>query len=138
MPPAVIDTNVVVSGVLTARSESPTARILDGMLAGRFRFVISVALLAESREVLLRPKISRRHRLSAVEVDVILTEIASSGVVCDVEPLSADRRKGDDHLRQILAEEPSAILITGDKRLFDEPGEGRVLSPRAFAELIDA
>ena len=49
--PAVIDTNVVVSGVLTKDSPSPTVRILDGMLAGRFRFLLSVDLLAEYRDV---------------------------------------------------------------------------------------
>jgi hypothetical protein len=44
--PAVIDTNVVVSGVLTENPASPTVRILDGMLAGRFRFLLSVDLVA--------------------------------------------------------------------------------------------
>ena len=137
--PAVIDTNVVVSGLLTARPESPTARILDGMLTGGFRYLISVALLAEYREVLLRPKISRRHGLSAAEVDVILTDVAANGAVLDFEPPADRRTEGDDHLWQILNEDPSALLVTGDKQLFDRLEEGgRVLSPRAFLELIDA
>src|ERR1700693_248 len=97
---AVIDTNVVVSGLLTAAAASPTAAILDGMLAGRFRFVLSVELLAEYREVLLRPKIRGRHGLSDAEIDTLLTEIAANGQILDVEPFGAGpRRKGDDHLR---------------------------------------
>jgi putative PIN family toxin of toxin-antitoxin system len=133
--PAVIDTNVVVSGILTAVPASPTARILDGMLVGRFRFLLSVELLAEYREVLLRPKISRRHRLSEAEVDTVLTDMAANGVALDLRPSStAGRRRGDGHLWQILAAVPSAFLVTGDQRLIDKPAEGaRVLTARAFA-----
>jgi putative PIN family toxin of toxin-antitoxin system len=136
--PAVIDTNVVVSGILTGRPESPTARILDGMLSGGFRFLISVALLAEYREVLRRQKITRRHRLSAAEVDVILTDIAAAGVVVEVENVPISGRHEDAHLLQILAREPAAVLVTGNKELFHDRVEGhRVLSPRQFVELID-
>jgi hypothetical protein len=42
------------------------------MLAGRFRFLISVELLADYGEVLLRPKIRGRHRLPKAEGDVLL------------------------------------------------------------------
>ena len=43
---AVIDTNVVVAGLLTENTRSPTARILDGMCKGAFPFLLSTALLA--------------------------------------------------------------------------------------------
>ena len=132
---AVVDTNVVVSGVLTAASASPTATILDGMLAGRFRFLLSVELIAEYREVLLRPKIRARHRLSESEGDVRLKEIAVNGVVLDVEPAAAGRRKRDDHIRSLFSAAPSAVLVTGDQELVDEmEKKARVLTPRAFAE----
>lgn len=136
--PAVIDTNVVVSGLLTADSDSPTARILDGMLAGQIRFLISAELLSEYREVLLRPKIRRRHRLSDAEVDVLLTDIAAAGVFLEIEAPAISRgRKDDDHLRQILAADASATLVTGDLKLIDLMGRGaRVLTARAFTERL--
>ncbi|HYV43082.1 MAG TPA: PIN domain-containing protein [Thermoanaerobaculia bacterium] len=136
--PAVIDTNVVVAGLLTEVSSSPTARILDGMLAGRFRFLLSVELLAEYRDVLLRPKIQRRHQLAQGEVDVLLTEIAANGVALEVEsPAGGSGRKGDDHLRRILSAEPSALLVTGDLRLTNQLGKTiKVLTPREFADLM--
>ena len=47
----IVDTNVVVAGLLTASEASPddvdSACILDGMLAAAFPFVVSEALLAE-------------------------------------------------------------------------------------------
>jgi putative PIN family toxin of toxin-antitoxin system len=138
--PAVIDTNVVVSGVLTKVSQSPAVRILDGMLAGRFRFLLSVELIAEYREVLLRQRIRRRHRLSAAEVDILLTEIVASGAVLDLEsPANKERKRGDDHLWRILAAAPPAILVTGDQKLIEKPAESvRVLTARAFAETLEA
>lgn len=138
--PAVVDTNVVVSGILTRLPSSPTARILDGMLAGRFRFVLSVELLAEYREVLLRPAIRRRHGLSDGEVDVVLTEIAANGIIQEVElPAGQGRRKEDDHIWRILAAVTSAFLVTGDQKLIAEPkGGARVVTPRVFADIIDS
>lgn len=136
LAPAVIDTNVVVSGLLTSLAASPTARILDGMLAGRFRFLLSIELLAEYRAVLLRPKIRRRHGLRPSEIEVILTEIAANGSVIEIAPPPGGptRGGGDDHLWRILEAVPSAILVTGDRRLFQRLLEGaRVVTPRAFA-----
>jgi putative PIN family toxin of toxin-antitoxin system len=136
--PAVIDTNVVVSGVLTRLAVSPTARIVDAMLAGRFRFLLSIELLAEYRDVLLRPKIRRRHRLSDAEVDALLTEIAANGIALELKRLAKERRKrGDEHLWELLAESPSAFLVTGDQKLIEQPvGGARVMTARAFSELL--
>jgi len=63
--PAVIDTNVVVSGLITKDARAPTARIVDGMLRGRFPFLLSNLTLREYREVLLRPAIRRKHGLDS-------------------------------------------------------------------------
>ena len=65
---AVIDTNVVVSGLIGGEHQSPTTAILDAMLGGSFTFLLSLDLLAEYREVLLRPAIRRRHGLTDAEV----------------------------------------------------------------------
>jgi putative PIN family toxin of toxin-antitoxin system len=138
--PAVIDTNVVVSGVLTRLAISPTARILDGMLSGRFRYLLSIELLAEYRDVLLRPKIRRRHGLSEADVDVLLTEIAANGLVLELEQSGRNRRRGgDEHLWELVAAAAgdSAVLVTGDQKLIDEPvGGTRVMTARAFADSL--
>ena len=135
--PAVIDTNVVVSGILR-QSDSPTARIVDAMLSGAFRYLISVELLAEYRAVLLRPKISRKHGLSPSEVDVILTELAAGGAVVEVDqPSTRSARKDDEHLWRILAGTGPAYLVTGDEKLFERTPERQVLSPREFLLRIE-
>ena len=71
----IIDTNVVVAGLLTGHADSPVARILDGMLSAAFPFVVSEALLAEYRAVLLRSKLCKRHGLSVTEIDIMLVSL---------------------------------------------------------------
>ncbi len=133
---AIIDTNVVVAGVLTGHADSPVARILDGMLAAAFRFVVSEALLAEYRAVLLRPRLRRRHGLSAPEVDALLTGLARHAIVLapsgDATALAPD--PGDQFLWDLLATRADLVLVTGDQRLQQDHGNAqRVLSPQTFA-----
>jgi uncharacterized protein len=136
--PAVVDTNVVVSGLLTKEPSSPTARILDAMLEGRIRFLLSIELLAEYREVLLRPRIRRRHGLSEKEIDLILTDITADGTVLEANRLGPRPAGGDGHLWQILAAVPAAVLVTGDRRLLVKPEvPGEVISARDFADGLD-
>lgn len=132
----VVDTNVVVSGLLTPDPTAPTARILDGMLAGRLTFLLSIDLLAEYREVLLRPRLKRRHRLDDATVDAILARLAQQAAVR--EPVAALERapdRGDQHLWALLAAASGAVLVTGDQALVEHPPRGvAVLSPAEFVK----
>jgi len=48
LPWVIIDTNVVVSGLITADVNSPTCQIVDGMLAARFSFLLSPTLFDDA------------------------------------------------------------------------------------------
>ena len=74
----IVDTNVVVAGLITRNDTSPVARILDGMLGAAFPFVLSEALLAEYRAVLVRPVLRKLHGLTVAEVEAILTDLATA------------------------------------------------------------
>lgn len=52
----VIDTNVVVSGLLNPHG--PSARIVDAVLDGRVKLVYAARILAEYRDVLRRPRLN--------------------------------------------------------------------------------
>lgn len=132
-PVAVIDTNVIVSGLIGAGGRSPTTVILDAMLSGHFTYLLSLELLAEYREVLLRPAIRRRHGLTDAEVEVVLTELALNGTLHDPAPsVAVLPDAGDRHLWALL-ETAAAILVTGDEALRRRaPEPARTLSPRQF------
>lgn len=132
-PVAVSDTNVVVSGLIGGNPDSPTAVILDAMLGGRFTYLLSLDLLAEYREVLLRPAIRRRHGLTEAEVEVILTDLALNGTMHDPGPSPLGLPDAGDRHVWALLEIVAAVLVTGDdvlRRRAPEPA--RVLSPRQF------
>lgn len=133
-PAVIIDTNVVVAGLLTAHEASPVARILDGMLAAAFPFVVSEALLAEYRTVLVRPTLRRLHGLTVAEVEAILIDLAQHAIV--LAPVAAPPAPdpGDQLLWELLAARADLLLVTGDKLLLRDAGmRGRVISPQGFA-----
>lgn len=135
----VVDTNVLVAGLITSAAHSPTARVLNGMLDGRILFLLSPALLAEYRSVLLRPKLMALHGLAETEIDQLLTEITLNALWREPTTLTRAPDPGDDHLWALLDHEPKAILITGDHRLLQEPHrQAMVMSPAAFAVLAPA
>jgi len=101
------------------------------MLQGSFSFLLSVPLLKEYREVLLRPTIARLHKLAQADIDAILRE-----------PLAAEQNapdQGDQHLWNLLAVRKEAIVITGDKLLLANPPESaRVISAQSFIGMMQA
>jgi uncharacterized protein len=133
-PAVVVDTNVVVAGLLTGNDASPVARILDGMLAATFPFVVSEALLAEYRTVLLRPELRKLHGLTVAEVETLLTDIAQHAIVALPVAAAPAPDPGDQLLWDLLAARAELSLVTGDKQLLRDAGmHGRVISPREFA-----
>ena len=132
-PAVIVDTNVVAAGLLTANDASPVARILDGMLVAVFPFVLSEALLAEYRTVLVRPSLRKLHGLTVAEVETILTDLAQHAII--LAPVTAPPAPdpGDHLLWKLLAARADLVLVTGGKLLLQDVGmQGRVISPQAF------
>ena len=138
-PPAIIDTNVVVSGLLTSQEGTPTRRLLDGMLAGDFPFYLSIDLLAEYRQVLLRKKIQHLHGLSDEDIDRLLEVIVANGILREPTPTGQESPDpGDQFLWDLLAAQPKALLVTGDKALLEDARQAAsVITPSSYIRLID-
>jgi len=126
----VVDTNVVVSGLVSPAEGAPPQRILNAMLAAELGFALSVELLAEYRGVLLRPGIMALHGLGEAEVDEILQRLALEAVEVDIGsapgPGPADPvpialpggvEPGDEHVARLALTLPACVLITGDRAL---------------------
>jgi predicted nucleic acid-binding protein len=107
----VVDTNVVVSGLITADPRAATAEVLDGMLAARFRYLVSAEL----------------------------TQLALNAAVREPPPFPGPvPDAGDRHLWALVASDPAAaVLVTGDRALRRGSAEPeRVLSPRQALSLL--
>ena len=134
----VIDTNVVVAGLLTANTASPPATILDAMLEGRLLYLLSADLLNEYSAVLRRPRISAVHGLSNDEIDVVLTELVANSIWREPSGGTVAPDRGDDHLWALLSTEPGSVLVTGDRLLLEKPLPGStVVSARRCAERLE-
>jgi len=135
----IVDTNVVVAGLITAERQSPTARLLDAILNGRLFYILSAVLLREYREVLLRTRIAQRHGLNEIEIDQLLSEIAANAIWR--EPLSDGIHSAPDprdaHLWALMAAEPTSILITGDRLLIENPRpQSSIITPATWFKLL--
>ena len=140
----IIDTNVLVSGMVCGCETSPPRQIVKAMMGGHLRFLLSDALIREYRRVLLRQSIAQRHGLSEAEVDRILVEIVVNATMRETKTAgpgdeSADAGgdavpAGDAHVAALLRSMPGCVLVTGDRRLADAVRTWcEVVTPTAFA-----
>ena len=131
----VVDTNVVVSGVIGADSGSPPVRILNAMLDGSLVYLMSPELLDEYVKVLGRPALVRVHGLTPDQLGGLLAELVANSVWREPEATAEAPDPGDNHLWALLAAEPRAELVTGDRLLLSNPPSGvSVVSPRRLLD----
>jgi putative PIN family toxin of toxin-antitoxin system len=128
----VIDTNVVVSGLLNPHG--PSARVLDAVLDGRVKLVYDARILAEYRDVLHRARLKPKPE----KISAFLTGLQSQMMVTP-SPLAVVGPDADDivFVEAALATTDKTI-VTGN--LADYPPEilhgARVFTPaQAAAEL---
>lgn len=71
MTVVIVDTNVWVSAVINPHGFP--AQLVNAWLAGRFEVAISLPILAEIAEVLMRPRIKNKYKLSGADIDKFLS-----------------------------------------------------------------
>lgn len=134
MTSAVFDTNVVVSGVLTPFGTP--GRILDAILDGFCRPVVSDAILEEYEDVLNRPK----FRFSPTKTRLLLAALRSRAIYAPFAPFS-DAHALPDPDDAIFVEAALGLhvpIVTGNHKHFPARATGGVpvLSPAAFLAQI--
>ena len=107
------------------------------MLRGEFPFLLSTALLAVYREVLLRRKVRALHGLSERDVDLVLTALAANAIVSEPEHRDGAPDVNDTHAWSLVESNPNYVLVTGDKLLVEHRSpKPRVVTPRQFVDLL--
>jgi putative PIN family toxin of toxin-antitoxin system len=137
LPVFVVDTNVAVAGLITDSIDSPVASVLDAMLSGSLLYIMSPALLAEYRSVLLRPKVSKLHGLTEAEIDRLLVDLTANAMWRDPTAGSPAPDRGDDHLWALLSAYSRSVLISGDRLLLENPPtRSSVISPKTCVDSL--
>jgi putative PIN family toxin of toxin-antitoxin system len=120
----VLDTNVVVSGLLSAIG-SP-ARILQAVLDDEIAVAWSRAILDEYREVLARP----RFGFSQDDIAAVIDHIEAFGQECEPSASATEMPDEDDRVFYDTAVQARAILVTGNTRHF--PKAAWIQTPTEF------
>jgi uncharacterized protein len=138
---AVLDTNVVVSGVI--KEEGPSGKILRLLLQERkFVSVTSLEILAEIREVLRREKIRKYHGWRYEQVDTFVAFLYAQSVVTEgkltVNVVSKDPQ--DNKFLACAQEGKADYLVTGDDDLLEvKSHEGTlIIPPAAFLPVLES
>ena len=127
----VIDTNVIVSGIL--RPFSPSGDVVRMIATGDIVLCLDGRLLAEYSEVLRRPRFMFDPEL----VSALLDLIERDGAFASSTPLAAELPDADDRpFIEVAIAADAQCLVTGNRKHF--PAEAcrgiRVMAPKQFVD----
>jgi putative PIN family toxin of toxin-antitoxin system len=132
---AVIDTNVIVSALLSSKDTAATVQIVKKVIEGEITPVFSRTILAEYREVLSRQKFSFDHEI----VDYIVSFIGKFGISAEPTPSEAILPDMDDlpfYEVALETQKQSSFLVTGNKKHF--PNDPFIVSPRQLLDFLNS
>jgi putative PIN family toxin of toxin-antitoxin system len=138
VPRAVLDTNILISGLITPRGTS--AKVLLAWRVGHFNLVTSLPLLLELKEALSRPHLKDRYNLSSQDIHDFIALIKNTALlITDPRIVSAQLRDPDDLavLSCALAGD-AEYIVTGDYDLLDlHSFKGvQIVRPSRFLQLL--
>ncbi|MDR1014150.1 MAG: putative toxin-antitoxin system toxin component, PIN family [Coriobacteriales bacterium] len=124
MTRAVIDTNVLVSGLLT--SHGNCAVVIEMIQGGQVSVCYDMRILEEYREVLLRPEFG----FSKTQVNDLVDLIRLTGEEVIAPRSSQDLPDEDDRMFVEVARKANAPIVTGNMKHFPEVDQ--VQTPAQF------
>lgn len=130
-PKAVIDTNVIVSGILTKNELSPTHLILEDIYDGTIIPLLNDEILKEYSDVLNREKFHLPKDMTSAIIDMIRIRGKECGrknsdlILPDID---------DKVFYETYLSSDSAYLVTGNLKHY--PKEDRIMLPSEFVHFI--
>ncbi len=129
---AVIDTNVLVSALLSHNSESATVKVVEAMLCGVIAPLFDDEILNEYHDVLNRPKFNFSKKL----INQFLFAITENGVY-------SKRVKSEEYFSdpkdvvfyEVAMSKDNAYLVTGNTKHF--PKVSIVVTPAEMIRIIE-
>ena len=128
---AVIDTNVLVSSLLSKKDDSATVQVLGKVIIGEIIPVYSNVITKEYRKVLSRKKFD----FSGDTIEYLLSAVEKYGILIDPSPskiILPDMKDLPFYEAVLEKRDDDAYLVTGNIKHF--PKEPFIVTPR---ELLD-
>ena len=130
---AVIDTNVLVSALLSRYPDAATVQVVSAISKSGFRPLYNQEILAEYRDVLSRPKFS----FPSQAIVSILDAIQEIGILSDrIESQEFFPDPKDVVFYEVALSKDDAYLVTGNTKHF--PNKPIVVTPAEMLEILRA
>ena len=128
---AVIDTNVLVSALITHNPEAATAKVVSLMLDQGFVPMYDADIIAEYEEVLHRSKFPIFPEVA----DALISYIIEHGVEASRVDFSEQMLDEDDRVfYEVSLSNEDSFLVTGNLKHY--PTSPRVITPAEFINII--
>ncbi len=131
---AVVDTNVIVSALLSKKDDTATVQVFRAMLEGRFTPLYHEDILDEYEEVLHRPK----FHLSKDVIQTVISAVKRYGIEVFPQPTGEILIDMDDLVFYEVAMEKrddGAYLVTGSQKHY--PVRDFIVTPVEMMEILD-
>lgn len=138
---AVLDTNILVSALITKR-DSPPLQLYKAFIAQKFLLITSPSILTEVEEVINRESVVRYHKRTTkqreafIEQLVTLSYVTLESVVFEKVIIEQDPK--DDKFLHAALEAHADYIVSGDADLLDLKvyEDVTILSPNDFLAII--
>jgi putative PIN family toxin of toxin-antitoxin system len=127
----VVDTNVLVSALLSKNPSSPTVQILEHLLNGDITPLVDDDILEEYQEVLSRPHFHFQHTI----INRIIQYLRRNGVRTDRTPFDEIVPDEDDRVfYEVALTVEESFLVTGNLKHY--PHVPKVITPAKFIQIM--
>ena len=128
---AVVDTNVLVSALLSRHADASTVKVVEAFQERKFKLLFNKEIFNEYYDVLLRPRL----KLPEEKVQKLISQIGSDGI-------ASNRLHSDEHFPdpkdvvfyEVAISKEDAYLVTGNKKHF--PNKPIVVTPAEMVEIL--
>jgi putative PIN family toxin of toxin-antitoxin system len=135
---AVVDTNILIRAVI--RPRGTVGLVLLRLRQGEYILLHSRSLLEELVDVLNRPRIRDKYRLTDQDIQTVLGVILLRGeAVTATERTAACRDPKDDKFLEVAVAGKADVIVSGDEDLLTlHPYAGiPIVAPSAFLRMLD-
>jgi uncharacterized protein len=135
-----LDTNILVSHLLTPTHSGSIAAIMDSLARGDFMLLLPLELLDELEQVVARkPSLAQRIRpeqLARLREGLLAVGDVIPPIEQHIPAVTRDRK--DDYLLAYAVVGAADYLVTGDEDLLvlKQVGRLRIVSPPAFVDIL--
>lgn len=132
---AVIDTNVLVSSLLTKKSDVATVQVIQRLIAGDFVPLLSQEILNEYSDVLQRPKFGFQKNSILSFLNIFI----QTGIIIQPSPsgeILPDMKDLPFYEVTLSGPDDNSFLVTGNKKHF--PNKSFIVTPKEFLEILDS